>query len=68
MAMLTGKSCRALVAQAFPLYCFLQVLSLSPSSMSRSEYGIHRARCRSCSSSDPFHRSLFIHNLQLKTL
>jgi hypothetical protein len=45
MAMLTGQSCRALVAQALPLCYFVQVLSLSlPSIMSCSEGVIFRAR------------------------
>jgi hypothetical protein len=48
MAMLTGKSCWALVAQALPCCYFCRfVLSLSLSARAVPEVGICRARCRS---------------------
>jgi hypothetical protein len=43
MAMLTGQSCGALVAQVLPIYCFACVFSLSLS-VSNSEGVIFRAR------------------------
>jgi hypothetical protein len=60
MVMLMDKSCFALVAQILPCCCFVAALSLpSPLVRAVSEEGITRARCRSCSSSDRFHKSFY---------